>query len=346
MVDAPTMERLAFIRYLYTVGVEQSWQPEPMAAASVLTFHDSVELFLQLAAERLNAPALAASAGRGEPSLGEYFELLKRKLGGAGLAEQEAMARLNRARIALKHHGTLPSGLTIEAFRASVTGFFEANTPLAFGTPFGDISLSVLVRLPEARNGVKGAQTLGEQGRIEEALQELAVAFAKLLWDYEDRKRSTFGRSPSFFGADMTFERSIFLRIPDGRFGDFADKVSDAIEATRDALRIIAMGLDYRRYALFRALTPTVHRTLGGFHVSGRTWEVAPSAAALRECLDFVVDSAIRLQASDYDISGAGGHYGRARRSLDSPTRTRPQVERASHAPDPTAAERGATEPS
>ena len=45
------LQRLSFIRYLYGIAVEQSKQPEPFGAASVLTFHDSVELFLQLAAE-------------------------------------------------------------------------------------------------------------------------------------------------------------------------------------------------------------------------------------------------------------------------------------------------------
>lgn len=44
-------KRLSFIKYLFNLGVEQSHKPEPLCWASVLTFHDSVELFLQLSAE-------------------------------------------------------------------------------------------------------------------------------------------------------------------------------------------------------------------------------------------------------------------------------------------------------
>src|SRR5436309_12583636 len=54
-VDPTTLSRLAFIRYLYTVGLQQSGQPEPLNSSAILTLHDSVELFLQLASEFLNA---------------------------------------------------------------------------------------------------------------------------------------------------------------------------------------------------------------------------------------------------------------------------------------------------
>ncbi len=51
MIGESSMRRLAFIRYLYGDAVRQSQLPEPMCAASVLTFHDAAELFLVLACE-------------------------------------------------------------------------------------------------------------------------------------------------------------------------------------------------------------------------------------------------------------------------------------------------------
>lgn len=42
-----TVLRLGFVRYLYQLALQQSEQPEPMATASVLTFHDSADLFMQ-----------------------------------------------------------------------------------------------------------------------------------------------------------------------------------------------------------------------------------------------------------------------------------------------------------
>jgi len=55
MLDKSTIiKRLAFIKYLYKLAVDQSRRPEPLCSASILTFHDAVELFLQLASEHLD----------------------------------------------------------------------------------------------------------------------------------------------------------------------------------------------------------------------------------------------------------------------------------------------------
>jgi len=43
---------------------------------------------------------------------------------------------MNKARVALKHHGTFPSRLDIESFRASTASLSEDNTPLVFGVSF------------------------------------------------------------------------------------------------------------------------------------------------------------------------------------------------------------------
>ena len=54
MLDESTSRRLSFIRYLYTQAVEQADQPEPFSAASILSFHDAIEMFLGLACEHRN----------------------------------------------------------------------------------------------------------------------------------------------------------------------------------------------------------------------------------------------------------------------------------------------------
>ncbi len=104
MLNEITMERLAFLKYLYGVGIEQSQQPEPLAAASILTFHDSVELFLELSCEYLNA----GPENRKKSDFMDYFGHVKSVVGN-DLQQREAMRRLNDARVSLKHHGSLPS---------------------------------------------------------------------------------------------------------------------------------------------------------------------------------------------------------------------------------------------
>ena len=52
-IDRQIVGRLAFIRFLYSEGVQQSRRPQPLASTAVLSFHDAVEMFLLLAAEHL-----------------------------------------------------------------------------------------------------------------------------------------------------------------------------------------------------------------------------------------------------------------------------------------------------
>lgn len=295
MLPEATMERLAFIRYFYNIAVEQSQQPEPVSSVSVLTFHDGIELFLQLACEHLDV-------GIKEPKFMEYWELLSPKLKECELAEKASMRRLNSSRVELKHHGTFPSKLSIEAFRASATNFFELNTPLVFGIEFGSISMVNLVQCVEARSSLKEAETLIQEGRTEDALDKIAIAFAEVVDDYENRRRDRFGDSPFFFGESLTFESSFFLGIKDQRFSRFVDKVKDSIEAIQSAMRILSLGLDYRRYAKFRLLTPYVLKIPDGpYHLSRREREKPASIDECRFCFDFVVESAIRLQQSEFE---------------------------------------------
>ncbi len=55
-LDQTALRRLSYIRYMYQLGADQSRQPEPYSAVTILMLHDAVELFLQLAAEQLNVP--------------------------------------------------------------------------------------------------------------------------------------------------------------------------------------------------------------------------------------------------------------------------------------------------
>jgi len=137
MAEEHIVRRLAFIKYLFTVGQDQSRQHEPLCSVSVLTWHDCVELFLFLANEHLNA-------GSPPENLMGYWELFSKKLA-TPLTHKEAMRRLVRSRVALKHHGTMPAKMDIEAFSETVASFMLENTPTIFDLQFDDISLVDLV---------------------------------------------------------------------------------------------------------------------------------------------------------------------------------------------------------
>lgn len=292
MLHPNTMQRLAFIKHLYTTAVRQSQQSEPLAWASILTFHDSVELFLQLASEKLNE-------SRSGINFMEYWDVLTPRLPDPGLTQKESMRRLNSARVALKHHGTMPSKLDIEAFRASVTSFFAENTPQVFGVDFEAISMVELVQCDEARESIKKATNLQEEGNLKEAFDNIAIAFSQLIYDYENRNRSRFGVSPYFFGESFNF-----MDIPHTDTG-FHDRVTRSIEDLRNALKIVSLGIDYRKYYKFSQLTPTIHKIMNGrWHITRFAPSTSPlmSSENFKFCYDFVIESAIHLQEFDFEL--------------------------------------------
>jgi len=230
-------------------------KPEPICSISVLTFHDSIELFLELAVEHIDK-------GESGVEFMAYWELLAPKVKD-GLTQKESCRQLNMARTGFKHGGTPPSKLAIEGFRATATNFFEENTPKVFGVNLSDISLIGLVQDEKVRKILEEAEKMLKEEKIEDALDNAALAFTVLVDDYENSKKDKFGRSPFFFGERLHFLDSFFMHI-EGDVGQFVDRTKESIEALQEAVRLLSLGLDYRRYARFRLLTPYVVKTSGG----------------------------------------------------------------------------------
>lgn len=296
-LDENIVKRLAFIKYLYKVAVEQSKRPEPLCSASILTFHDAIELFLQLSSEYLDA-------GKSKPSFIEYWEFLSKKLPESGLTQKESMRRLNSARVALKHHGTQPSKLDIEAFRASATNFFEENTLIVFDIEFSDVSLIELVQYEDARNNLKEAEGLLKDNKIEDTLGKVAIAFTQLIDDYESRKRGQFGRSPFFFYKSSTFlgGRSEFEMELSGVIEKVVGKL---IEDLQNTVKILSLGINYCRYVKFQLLTPYIVMALDGTYDPIRVQRGSkgiPTIEDVQFCIDFVIESAITLHEFDFSI--------------------------------------------
>ena len=70
-----------------------------------------------------------------------------------------------------------------------------------------------LVTYENTKSRLSTAQNLIQQNKIGEALQEIALAFAYLIHDYEQKKHTQFKKSPFFFGQNLTFETSFFMGV-------------------------------------------------------------------------------------------------------------------------------------
>lgn len=290
-MQSTEVKRLAFIRYLYKVGVEQSHQPEPLNFTSLLSFHDAAELFLRLATERLNVP-------KDKQWFMDYFNVIDQEMDPDKLTQRESMKRLNEARVQLKHHGTAPSKLDMEGFRATVTNFFQENTPKVFGIDFDSVSLVDLVAYDGAKSKLRSAEYMMQSGDTKGAIQDIAASLELLIHEYEQKTRPKFDSSPFSFGPDLTFETSFFMGV-EGKMKDFVDKVNESVSAMQKAIKIISFGFDYRKFSKFQSRTPRA------FVIEDRVVLTKPPIQATLEdckfCLDYVIECAIKLQDFDYN---------------------------------------------
>lgn len=78
------------------------------------------------------------------------------------------------------------------------------------------------------------------------------------------------------------------------RLAEFIDKVKKSIESLQQAVKILSLGIDYRRYVKFRLLTPHISRTLDGtYHIHRVQWgsKGKPTIEDVQFCIDFVIES-------------------------------------------------------
>ena len=167
---------LELIRYLFSLGVEQSRQAEPTNSASLLWFHRAVEAFLELAAEQVGVSDKART-------FGERWNAVSSKLG-RPLSRQESMRAMDGAAARLRRHGTPHSPADVESFRASVAGFLRENAPLVFGVEFGRELLVDSVRYAKVRERLRSAQDCMENDDPEGAMKEISAAFYILFHEY------------------------------------------------------------------------------------------------------------------------------------------------------------------
>jgi len=291
------IKRLALIKYLYKLGIEQSRQSETLAAFSILSLHDSIEMYLKLLAEHLNIKS-------------DNFNFLDYWANIPTLTLKESMRNLNARRVNIKHKGLLPSKADIEISRVNATDFFEQNTLSQFGVDFNEISLFTLIQYENVRQHLETAQKALDENRIEDCIESVAVAFDELISIYEDSKSNYFGNSPFYFGKDLTFLSSHSIGIGwdwddkvGRKLGEFVDKVKDSLDGIQKAVKIMSLGIDYKKFVKFNLLTPSITRTMGGKHVAEVWGKKKWTKENCQYCIDFVFDSSLKLQDFDFDIN-------------------------------------------
>lgn len=276
--------RLALIKYLFKLGVEQSKQIEPLSAFSILNFHDSVEMFLKLLTEKLNIKSDTFN-------FLDYWDKIP------DLTLKESMRNLNTRRVNIKHKWIFPSKADIDISKINTADFFQQNTESQFGITFDNINLLELISYEKVKQHLLAAQNFLLKWDSENCVWESAIGFHVLMSTYEGNKTNYYSRnSPLSLVKDCRFRGDI-------KFEEL-DKINESLTELENALKIIGFGIDYKRYTKFKILTPHVWETMWGPSIwwtdrKNKKW----SKENCEYCIDFVIESCLKLQEFDFEIT-------------------------------------------
>ena len=306
-IDYVFTKRLSLIKYFYNLALNQSNQPAPQNSISVLMFHDCVELFLILAAEKVGATV------KDKMYIMNYFNVINEKLEEEKLAHKVSIKRLNGARKAFKHEGILIEEGEIESLRITIKLFLEENIPLIFNINFDEISMIDLIENQNVKKILKNSQNLLINEKFREAIEHIAIAYKVLILDYEISKEIV-GRSIfDVLGWEFRFMNRFNLRNDKRR-------IVEALENINDALKPLFFGIDYRKYVKFKTLTPDTIEFIGRYPDAGidlvEDYTEKFTIIWFRErdkqefkkenvqyCFDFIIETTLKLQEFNFSLN-------------------------------------------
>jgi hypothetical protein len=301
MSHAPTglrreeAEWLSLVRYQMMVARQQAQQPAPLNSLALNLMQDAVESMIGLVAEHLLVPvknksdfiqifdAVAAEV-KSEPPMSGF--------------RQSAVA-MNGARVNFKHNNNQAERSTIERHLNNAANLVEMLTETVFGTPLSEVSLLLFVRDAEARSHLAEAQKYWQNGEQAASMQNIRLAFDRLVRDFETRK--SWHPGTSLFSTKPSFTPSLHEAR---RAGKEIEKAFEWLESIDGWVKLVALGVDMRRYAYFNAHTPrAMYMLVGPPRFSRREDdEAVTSEEAFGRCFQFVVDTALAFAQDDFDF--------------------------------------------
>jgi hypothetical protein len=266
MTEDIIIRRLAVIKHLYKLGIEQATLPETLSYTSILSLHDAIDMFMNLAAEMKGI-----SKGM---YLIQYFDAIP------DLTLKSSVNKINKRRNNLKHDGIIPGKIEIQDTCSVAKIFFEENVKIIFNKEFIDISLFTLISYDKVREFLQQGNALIDANDFKSAARELAKAYFHLLLVEESLNKKK-NKNPWYDSEmqplikDGKFYTKAFEKIFEDQDEIFKEPKTDkgyveisegvasltynfnkAFSYTFQSLRIFFLGLDHRKYNHFTSFMP------------------------------------------------------------------------------------------
>ncbi len=278
-----------------------SKQAETISGFSILSFHDSIEMFLILAAEDRGIKKYKTF------SFMQFWDNIPE------LTMRNQIEALKDRRVAIKHRCQFPSKQDIEISRINTLDFFIENTFKIFNLNFSDISLADLISSSEVRDLIISAEKKLADKDIYGSLCDSRYAFTKLFSQYENSKSQfEYWDSLLDIGKEIgdDYKKLVGSDIKMG--ARWFEQISLTTNELRSILKYTALGVDYRKFVYFDTVAPKVffHCRKDGPGIEARfeEQEYYEYRKHLRSenadfCISFVIDCSLKLQEFDFDRS-------------------------------------------
>jgi len=289
------LKRLSIVKLLLKIGIEQSRQTESTAFLSILSFHDAVEMFLLLVYQHEKNTKMSSDI----KFLSFWKEIPK-------LTMEGSMRKLNDLRVGIKHKGMIPAHQEVLDIKLSTVDFLQDHYKIFFNIDFVEISLFNLIKFEATRNHlIKGNENLLKND-LEGCVIEVSNGFYKLLDHYKETKTNDDEKSEFDFISTIHLDNPFYSENMDRKVYDSLKdailKINQNFSNVGKALEVLSLGIDYRKFAKFRMLTPShVFKDDDGNYYFLDTAKKAVDKEYCQFLIDFVTDSCLRLQ--DFDFS-------------------------------------------
>lgn len=284
---------LSFGKYLLQQAQSQAKLSPPLNSAAVMSAQDAIELFLTVLANKceINADKVRFM---------EYWERLADK--GVQLQYKEEMRHLNSCRVSIKHSGAFASTEDIDRALNFADLFIRDVVEREFSTSYDDLSLIQFIAYEEVRGLLNEAQQFLRQSDYVCTLEKAAEAFSVLLDNYIDSRKVHPWDDAYRFSQLGAFDTGFNLtKTANGDISRYIDRVSKSINALSEAVKVLALGINFDSYEHFKMITPEVYSFAGAkrtpYWLAETREAVSDNSSCAEWALNFVVETAIALSS-------------------------------------------------
>ena len=179
MLQITVVRRLVLSRYILSLGLQHERGPQEASRFTAINLlQDAIELFLLAAADHLNI-----GIGKSE-TFDQYIVKIAGKISPKELPLRVPIVQLNKARVAAKHDGLIPSPDDLARHALVAREFVEEASRVLFDKEFHCISLVDLITEGKAKEHCAAAETAYEAGEYVNCLIECRKA---LFLEFEKR---------------------------------------------------------------------------------------------------------------------------------------------------------------